>query len=156
MNNFASLLFLLSIYVAYGDNTSDIKSLKSTLQLLLKRIKLRSFYCFVHAQGKCGSCICKDDFSLTKKYYCDCRNQPPQRDCKAHRQNGMRIDGYYTVTMNGYRTTEVYCDQTTYGGGWTVIQRRMDGSVNFYRRWEEYKVQIFSILGKCARCNVEI
>jgi len=35
--------------------------------------------------------------------------------------------------------TRVYCDTVTDGGGWLIIQRRIDGSVDFNRDWTEYE-----------------
>ena len=38
-----------------------------------------------------------------------------------------------------YAKIHVHCDMETDGGGWIVIQRRVtNGTVNFYRNWEDY------------------
>ena len=53
-----------------------------------------------------------------------------------------RTSGVYTM-MNfcGVKCydAEVYCDTSNGGGGWIVVQRRQDGSVDFNRGWGEYE-----------------
>ena len=45
--------------------------------------------------------------------------------------------------------TRVYCDTSSGGGGWTVIQRRIDGSIDFQKRdWVEYEDGFGSLHGE--------
>ena len=43
---------------------------------------------------------------------------------------------------------EGYCDAVTDGGGWLVVQRRQDGSVNFNRIWTDYEEGFGSLTGE--------
>ncbi|XP_060576825.1 angiopoietin-related protein 1-like, partial [Ruditapes philippinarum] len=63
--------------------------------------------------------------------------QPEPVDCLAFYQQGYTEDGVYVIKPTGSTATDVWCDMTN--GGWTVIQRRQDGSDDFYRNWEDYK-----------------
>ena len=54
----------------------------------------------------------------------------------------------YTIKPDNLHAFDVFCDQTTEGGGWTVFQKRMDGSVDFYRYWNDYKCGFGDLCGE--------
>ncbi|XP_062618637.1 microfibril-associated glycoprotein 4-like [Saccostrea cucullata] len=63
------------------------------------------------------------------------------KDCNDLCEDGQTSTGVYDIYPYGTLTipVNVFCDMSTMGGGWTVIQKRVDGSVSFDRNLEEYK-----------------
>ncbi|XP_062607483.1 fibrinogen-like protein A, partial [Saccostrea cucullata] len=68
---------------------------------------------------------------LEEKIYKDCLDILKRNPIRKYQ------DGIYIIYADTRR--EVFCDMTTNEGGWTVIQKREDGDVDFFRTWKEYK-----------------
>ncbi|ALC37997.1 maker382 [Drosophila busckii] len=47
--------------------------------------------------------------------------------------------GVYTVNVAELQPFSVFCDTRIAGSGWMVIQRRVDGHLNFFRNWTQYQ-----------------
>ena len=77
---------------------------------------------------------------------CQPNNGPIENCCCLGYSNSnfnAKSSGVYTIAnFCGVKcsNTRVYCDTSSGGGGWTVIQRRKDGSIDFKQRdWVEYE-----------------
>ncbi|PIK53640.1 putative angiopoietin-related protein 7-like [Apostichopus japonicus] len=101
--------------------------------------------------------ICKD-YTCSTNAVCDVKNEVRQcycnegyegdgetceslyTDCQDVYDARHRQDGVYTIMPTGWPGLpfDVYCKMEN-GGGWTVFQRRTDGSTSFYQNWAAYK-----------------
>ncbi|XP_065733399.1 fibrinogen beta chain isoform X6 [Phocoena phocoena] len=62
------------------------------------------------------------------------------RECEEIIRNGGETSEMYLIQPDSStKPYRVYCDMKTERGGWTVIQNRQDGSVDFGRKWDPYK-----------------
>ena len=61
-------------------------------------------------------------------------------DCQEYYEYGYTEPGVYQIAIpnSGLDPFDVWCDFFD-DHGWTVIQKRFDGSVDFYKNWNNYK-----------------
>ncbi|XP_041811189.1 angiopoietin-2b [Chelmon rostratus] len=148
---------LLALEARYGRELQGLESEKQQLQELLERqSRLVS-----QLQGELGSstlnstllqrqqAVLTDTVQqlLAMVNHCnEISNVPKEepltfRDCAAILRSGMTESGIYNIRLpNSTQTVKVFCDMKTRGGGWTVLQHRRNGSVDFHRGWREYKM----------------
>ncbi|XP_071606098.1 angiopoietin-related protein 3 [Heliangelus exortis] len=58
-------------------------------------------------------------------------------DCTALYNSGVHSSGVYTIKPKGSEAFNVYCEMK-FGTSWTVIQKRVDGSLDFNQTWDAY------------------
>lgn len=76
-------------------------------------------------------------------------NEGPFKDCQHAKDAGHSISGIYMIKPeNSNGPMQLWCEHSLDPGGWTVIQKRTDGSVNFFRNWENYKKGFGNIDGE--------
>ena len=69
-------------------------------------------------------------FTAPIRSCCDLRIFPPDRV----------PTGVYKMSMGTFVTANIYCNMTTDGGGWIVIQRnRINSQLSFEKNWREYE-----------------
>ncbi|KAI4810351.1 hypothetical protein KUCAC02_019189 [Chaenocephalus aceratus] len=73
----------------------------------------------------------------------------PFRDCLDAQEAGHSTSGMYLIRPDeAERPVQAWCEQDIDNGGWTVIQSRRDGSINFFRNWDSYKSGFGNIDGE--------
>nr|XP_015222248.1 PREDICTED: ficolin-1-like isoform X3 [Lepisosteus oculatus] len=70
-----------------------------------------------------------------ESFYCE----TGAKNCVQLRDSGHSLTGWYTVYTPACQRVTVLCDMDTDQGGWLVFQKRVDGSVNFFRNWKSYR-----------------
>lgn len=141
------------------ESTADhIKSLKQEIQFLTKSFETQSEAKNLKQQleREIKELRAKVSQSSDKANKCEeeLENQKAISDANEQRIRQLQVEvdkknskgctarestGVYNVTMGNGLTFEVLCNSDIVGPGWTVIQQRIRGGVNFFRNWTTYR-----------------
>ena len=76
-----------------------------------------------------------------------CRSVP--EDCREVQKRGFNTSGIYRIQPRlSLQSFLVWCDMSSYDGGWTSVVNRFDGSQNFYLNWTDYKQGFGNLSGE--------
>ena len=102
------------------------------VHILVMNVSLTVYTCiYVHAHFILSACFTASCIVV------------PLADCSAIYNSRLTISGLYYINPGGDGDFLVYCDMSKLDGvdnGWTVIQRRVNNSVDFNKYWEDYAI----------------
>ncbi|XP_049529649.1 microfibril-associated glycoprotein 4-like [Anopheles darlingi] len=88
-----------------------------------------------HNLKKANTTLCKLDRNLERVQEFQYNSRPSS--CK---NDSLSVSGTYMIRVKSdSEPFKVYCEQKAFGGGWIVFQHRFDGSLDFYRGWNEFR-----------------
>ncbi|XP_078533085.1 fibrinogen beta chain [Lissotriton helveticus] len=101
---------------------SILENLRAKIQKLESAISTQSEYCHTPCTSSCFIPVVSG------------------RECEEiFRKGGDTSEMYIIQPDDFFKPYRVYCDMASHNGGWTLIQSRRDGSVDFGRKWDMYK-----------------
>uniref|UniRef100_A0A8C0YMR0 Fibrinogen C-terminal domain-containing protein n=3 Tax=Cyprinidae TaxID=7953 RepID=A0A8C0YMR0_CYPCA len=92
--------------------------------------------------------LCSNNKAVSPNVFKQMDEQRKYRDCAELFQAGFNKSGIYTIYISMQDMHKVYCNMESAGGGWTIIQLRKDGTLDFQRTWKEYKMGFGSLSGE--------
>jgi len=110
-------------------------------------ITLHAFFISLFTTGIIANTNCDAQINAIRKNATELRypcGLPSGENCCLFTENHFDQSPSGLYKMNSWCSgllsiVNMYCDTVTANGGWTVIQRRKDGSENFNRPWADYE-----------------